>query len=106
MAHFAQIEDGVVRQVIVVNACDLGGCDPHLDPDNLRDHSSHDPDFDFPEIEPAGQAFLASLGLSGEWRMTSYSGSIRGKYAGQGDTYDAELDAFVSPVMPEIAFPE
>ena len=46
---------------------------------------------------PAGQAFIASLGLAGEWKQTSYSGSFRGKYAGIGDRYDAELDEFVSP---------
>jgi hypothetical protein len=28
---------------------------------------------------------------------TSYNGKIRGKYAGIGDTYDADKDIFVSP---------
>lgn len=29
---------------------------------------------------------------------TSYNANIRGKFAGIGDIYDAELDVFVSPV--------
>ena len=79
MAHFAQVEDGIVRQVIVVGNDDCGGGE-------------------FPASEPVGQAFIASLGLTGEWRQTSYSGSFRGKYAGQGDTFDG--DEFLSPELP------
>jgi len=78
MAHFARINDNIVQQVIVVSNDDCGGGD-------------------FPASEPVGQAFIASLGLAGEWKQTSYSGSFRAKYAGIGDRYDAELDAFVSP---------
>jgi hypothetical protein len=78
MAHFAKIENGVVREVIVVGNDDCGGGD-------------------FPESESAGQAFIASIGLSGEWRQCSYSGRFRQKYAGIGDTYDAANDVFVSP---------
>lgn len=76
MAHFAKIEDGIVTQVVVV--------------DN--------------EHEQDGEAYLNSLGLEGKWIQTSYNGNIRGKFAGIGDTYDAELDVFVSPiplVVPE-----
>ena len=78
MAHFARINDNTVQQVIVVSNDDCGGGD-------------------FPASEPVGQAFIASLGLAGEWKQTSYSGSFRAKYAGIGDRYDAELDEFVSP---------
>lgn len=101
MAHAAKIENGVVTQVIVVNSCDFGGCDPHLDPDNVRDHSQCG-DLDFPDIEPAAQAFIASIGLSGEFKLTSYNSNFRGKYAGQGDKYDADLDEFVAPVVEAI----
>lgn len=31
------------------------------------------------------------------WIETFHDGSQRGKYAGIGDTYDAELDKFVAP---------
>ena len=31
---------------------------------------------------------------------TSYNGKIRGKYAGIGDTYDADKDIFVAPELP------
>jgi hypothetical protein len=81
MAHFAQIVDGVVQQVIVIS-----------------NDKAPDP---FPESEPLGQAFIASLGLEGEWRQTSYNGSFRGTYAGIGYTYDPELDEFIPPAEPE-----
>jgi hypothetical protein len=82
MAHFAQIDDtNTVRQVIVVSNDDCGGGD-------------------FPESEPIGQAFIASLGLVGEWRQTSYHASFRLKYAGIGDTFDPDIEpdgAFIAP---------
>lgn len=69
MAHFAKVENGIVSQVIVVSNDDCGGGD-------------------FPASEPVGQAFIASLGLAGEWLQTSYHANFRGKYAGIGDTWD------------------
>jgi hypothetical protein len=80
MAHFAKIENGAVHRVIVVSNDDCGGGD-------------------FPASEAVGQAFIASLGLSGEWKQTSYSASFRSKYAGIGDFYDADLDEFVTPAV-------
>jgi len=80
MAHFAQVTDNIVRNVIVVNNSDCGGGD-------------------FPDSEPIGQAFIAAIGIEGVWLQTSYSGIIRGQYAGQGMTYDSTLDEFVSPVV-------
>ncbi len=82
MAHFARIEDGIVREVIVVNNSDCGGGD-------------------YPASNAAGKAFIASIGLAGTWEQTSYNGNFRGKYAGQGDTFDAAADMFVSPVVAE-----
>jgi hypothetical protein len=78
MAHFARVENGTVREVIVIGNGDCGGGE-------------------FPASESVGQAFIAKIGLSGEWRQTSYNANFRGKYAGIGDTYDAENDVFVSP---------
>lgn len=78
MAHFAQISDGKVQQVIVVSNDDCGGGD-------------------FPASEPIGQAFIASIGLTGTWLQTSYHGHFRSKYAGISDLYLAESDEFVSP---------
>jgi len=75
MAHFAEIDPaGLVLLVLVV-----------------------------PDAQEArGQEFLASdLCLGGTWIQTSYSHRIRGKFAGIGDRYDAESDAFVSPEMLE-----
>jgi len=80
MAHFAEIdEDGIVIQVIVVADDSCGGGQ-------------------MPESDPVGQAFIASLGLEGKWRQTSYNNNFRGTYAHIGYTYDAVLDKFVAPV--------
>ena len=79
MAHFAQLDNNnKVTQVIVVNNTAINGGD-------------------FPESEAAGQAFIASCGLSGVWKQTSYNGNFRGTYAGIGYTYDAVNDVFVAP---------
>lgn len=41
-----------------------------------------------------GEAFMNSLG--GRWVKTSYNGTIRKNFAGIGDSYNEELDAFVA----------
>jgi hypothetical protein len=87
MAHFAEIKNSFVTQVIVVNNETLG-------------------DLEFPASEAVGQELIASLGLGGQWLQTSYNANFRGKYAGSGDTYDSELDEFVAPVIPEVVAPE
>jgi len=74
-AHAARIKDGIVREVIVIPYC-------------------NDDDAEI-------TAYCNGIGLSGTWIDTSYTGSRRGKYAGVGDSYDAELDEFVSPVLEE-----
>lgn len=81
MAHFARVENGIVGQVIVVNNETLG-------------------DLEFSASEAVGQEFIASLGLDGTWKQTSYNANFRGKYAGAGDTYDEVNDIFVSPATP------
>lgn len=84
MAHFAKISsNGLVETVIVVSNNDCGGGT-------------------FPESEPIGQAFLASIGLEGNWKQTSYSGSFRGCYAGIGFTYNEQKDIFVEPILAPI----
>jgi hypothetical protein len=75
MAHFAQVADGKVQQVIVVS-------------------NENAPD------EATGQTFIASIGLAGEWIQTSYNnnpieGASRGKYAGIGDLWNGT--EFTSP---------
>ncbi len=81
MAHFAQVENNIVRNVIVIDNSDCGGGD-------------------YPDSETIGQAFIADIGLEGDWLQTSYNNNFRGTYAGQGMTYDPTLDEFVSP-QPE-----
>ena len=78
MAHFAKIENGIVQQVIVVANSDFGN-------------------MDFPASEPIGQAFIASLGIDGEWKQTSYNANFRGAYAGTGYTWNGT--DFVAPVV-------
>jgi hypothetical protein len=82
VAHFAKVENNIVVEIIVIS---------NQDCDNLP----------FPESEPVGQAFIASVGLNGEWLETSYNNNFRGVYAGIGYTYDAALDIFVAPQQPE-----
>ena len=74
-AHAARIEDGIVREVIVIPYC-------------------NDDDAEI-------TAYCNSIGLTGTWIDTSYIGSRRGKYAGMGDIYDSDLDEFVAPPEPE-----
>ena len=79
MAHFAKIENGVVRQVIVVN-------------NEVLENKS------FPESEPIGIAFCKSLyGSDTDWLQTSYNSNFRGTYAGSGMTYDSAIDEFKYP---------
>ena len=83
MAHFAQMSNGKVQRVIVVSNDDCGGGD-------------------FPTSEPIGQAFIASLGLTGEWLQTSYHANFRLNYAGVGYTYDPATDTFTPPPTPDL----
>jgi hypothetical protein len=59
-------------------------------------------DLPFPESEPLGQAFIASVGLQGEWLQTSYNGNFRGCYAGIGYTFDASLGEYGEFLPPVI----
>lgn len=84
MAHFARIENGIVRQVIVVNNVEL--------------------DDNGTESEAKGIAFLRSLfGEETEWVQTSYNGNKvagkdRGPYAAIGYSWNGKK--FVPPDMP------
>jgi len=81
MAHFAKIQNGIVQTVIVVSNDDA-------------------------PTEAAGQAFIASIELDGEWVQTSYNSNPvgepptdRGKYAGIGDLWDGTT--FSTPTSGE-----
>jgi hypothetical protein len=82
MAHFAKIENNTVTSVIVVSNDDCGGGD-------------------YPDSEPIGQTFIASLGLDGLWLQCSYHANFRGCWPAPNWTYDAQLDEFVAPVYVE-----
>lgn len=71
MAHFAQVENGIVKQVIVIDNSDItiGGI----------------------EYEEKGIEICKNLlGQDTEWVQTSYNGSFRGNYAGIGFIWDGE----------------
>lgn len=79
MAHFAELdENNNVTQVIVV----------------------HDNELLINEVETESKGinFLESLFGHRRWVQTSYSGNIRGRYAGIGMKYDIERDEFVGQI--------
>jgi hypothetical protein len=80
MAHFAKLdENNVVLEVHVVHN------------NELLDENGQ-------ESEQKGIDFLTSWsGGYTMWKQTSYNGSFRKNYAGQGYTYNAQLDAFIPP---------
>lgn len=84
MAYFALVDDTqTVREVLTIGNSDI---------DNLP----------FPESEPVGQAYIASIGIEGSWLQTSYNGNFRGHYAGIGYTYEptvGEYGEFIPPVI-------
>ena len=70
MAHFAQLSNNFVAQVIAVNNEEV-------------------PD------EATGIAFCKSLfGEDTEWKQTSYNANFRGIFAGVGMIYDPVADEF------------
>ena len=77
MAHFAQIENNIVTQVIAVDNNDI-----------LDDQGN--------ESEAVGIQFCTDL-LGGTWVQTSYNNNLRKNYASVGDTYDITKDAFIAP---------
>jgi hypothetical protein len=85
MAYFAKLENNTVVQVISVSN-DVCG----------------EPTLGFPDTEGAGRAFIANtLKFDGVWKQTSYNNNFRGRYAGIGYTYDADLDEFIAPPVEE-----
>jgi len=83
MAYFAYIdENNIVQHVSAVDNIEL------LDANGQ-------------ESEQVGIEFLRKLhGPDGTWVQTSYTASIRKKFAGIGDTWDSGRNAFIPP-MPE-----
>tara|TARA_R100000789_G_scaffold26754_1_gene29893 strand:- start:6692 stop:7066 length:375 start_codon:yes stop_codon:yes gene_type:complete len=78
MAHFAKIdENNIVTQVIVVHNNEL-----------LVDGE---------ESETKGIDFCESLFGHRNWVQTSYNNNIRYNFAGIGNTWDSENDAFYEP---------
>lgn len=69
--YFAEIKDGNVLRVIVVDDKDA-------------------------TTEESGINYCKNL-LGGKWVQTSYNGTIRKQYAGKGFKYDKEKDIFISP---------
>ena len=83
MAHYALVDEGIVRNVIAVANAAI---------DNLP----------FPESEPVGIAFIATLpdlaAQAGTWWECSYNANFRGCYPGLGFGFDG-VD-FIPPGEP------
>ena len=82
MAHFAKLENNVVKEVMVIDNINCGGGD-------------------FPASEPIGQVFIASLGIAGEWKQASFNNNFRNIYPYPNDTYDPVLNVFVKSIPPK-----
>ena len=84
MAHYALVNDGVVMNVVTVANAAIG---------NLP----------FPESEPVGVAFIATLPdlavQVGVWWECSYNNNFRGIYPGLGFGFNG-VD-FIPPPQPE-----
>ena len=84
MAHYALVDEGIVRNVITVANAAID-------------------DLPFPESEPVGVAFIATLPdlavQAGTWVQCSYNNNFRGVYPGMGFTFDGT--DFIAPVQPE-----
>jgi len=80
MAHFAKLdEDGLVLEVHALN-------------------NEVVKNLPFPESEPLGvQFYIEWSGGHSNWKQTSYNNNFRKRYAGIDYTYDAGLDAFITP---------
>jgi hypothetical protein len=77
MAHFAEIENGLVKRVIVINNEVL------LDENGI-------------EQELLGSTFCKET-FGGEWKQTSYNANFRKYFAGVGYSYDKKKDEFIPP---------
>ena len=85
MAHYALVDEGIVRNVITVANAAIN-------------------DLPFPESEPLGVAFIATLpdlaAQAGTWWQCSYNGNFRGVYPGMGCGFDGT--DFIPPAIEEI----
>jgi hypothetical protein len=84
MAHFALVNNGYVDNVIAVANAAID-------------------DLPFPESEPVGVAFIATLpdlaAQVGTWWECSYNANFRGCYPGMGFGFDGVN--FIPPAQPE-----
>jgi hypothetical protein len=80
MAHYAELNEN--NEVIYV---------VYMDNEIITDENEN-------EVEELGVNHLHTHhGADRRWVRTSYRGNFRNKYAGLGDTYREDLDAFIAP---------
>ena len=84
MAHYALVNNGIVSNVITIANAAID-------------------DLPFPESEPVGVAFIATLpdlaAQTGVWWECSYNNNFRGIYPGMGFGFNG-VD-FIPPAQPE-----
>lgn len=83
MAHFAEIDNNniVLRVVVISN-------------DDLKDNNGN-------EVEALGIAVCHNIfGADTRWVQTSYNSNFRKRFAGIGNIYNADKDAFYNPNPP------
>ena len=78
MAHFAELVDGIVVNVLTISN------------DDITDENGN-------EQESLGIAFCNKLHGESHWVQTSYNNNFRKQYAGKGHSYDADKDKFIQP---------
>jgi len=101
MAHFAKLDgNNVVLEVNSVSNHELVVTKNTVDEDGNVTCS-------IVESEDKGIAFLTSWsGGHANWKQTSYNATFRGKFAAIGDTFDAENNVFVAPVVEYVEAPD
>ena len=94
MAHFAKLDDNNV--VLEVNA--LSNHELVISKNTVDENGNVT--VSLVESEDKGIAFLTAWsGGHTNWKQTSYNATFRGKFAGIGDTYDADANEFRAPVV-------
>ena len=82
MAHFAELDgNNVVKRVVVVG----------------NDVATADGPLGVNDMHVDGETWCINFFKGGKWKQTSYNNNFRKQYCGQGYTFDAAKNKFISP---------